>query len=86
MTAKVDVYSTTYCPYCRAAERLLDEKGVAYTAYDVTHDTEKRNWLVESSGQTTVPQIYIDDQPIGGFTDMQALERQGKLDQILGIA
>lgn len=86
MTAKVDVYSTTYCPYCRAAERMLDEKGVAYNAFDVTHDTEKRNWLVQSSGQTTVPQIYINDQPIGGFTDMQALERQGKLDQMLELA
>lgn len=85
MPAKVEVYSTTYCPYCRAAERLLDAKGVPYDAIDVTHDDEKRNWLVEASGQTTVPQIFINDQAVGGFTDLQALDRAGKLDEMLQI-
>ncbi|HEY9842725.1 MAG: glutaredoxin 3 [Candidatus Sericytochromatia bacterium] len=86
MSAKVEVYSTTYCPYCRAAERLLDNKGVAYDAYDVTYDHSKREWLVKVTGRRTVPQIFIDGQPIGGFTDMQALDRQGRLNNLLGLA
>lgn len=85
MPAKVEVYSTTYCPYCRAAERLLDAKGVTYEAIDVTHDDTKRDWLVQASGQTTVPQIFINDQAVGGFTDLQALDRAGKLDEMLQI-
>lgn len=85
MAAQVDVYSTDYCPYCRAAERMLDAKGIKYTAYDVSDDHDKRNWLLETTGMYTVPQIFIDGQPIGGFTDMQALERQGKLNEMLGI-
>ncbi len=85
MSAKVEVYSTTYCPYCRAAERLLDAKGVKYQAIDVTHDSEKRDWLVKASGQRTVPQIFIDDQAVGGFSDLQALDSAGKLDALLKI-
>ena len=85
MPAKVEVYSTTYCSYCRAAERLLDAKGVTYEAIDVTYDDAKRNWLVEASGQTTVPQIFINDQAVGGFTDLQALDRAGKLNEMLQI-
>lgn len=83
--AKVEVYSTTYCPYCRAAESLLRGKGVEFDILDVTNDPEKRDWLVEASGQRTVPQIFIDDQPVGGFTDLQALDRAGKLNPMLGI-
>lgn len=86
MSVKVDVYSTTYCPYCRAAERLLDSKGVQYNAIDVTHDQQTRDWLVEASGQYTVPQIFIGDQSIGGFSELQALDRQGKLNPMLGLA
>lgn len=86
MAAKVDVYSTSYCPYCRAAERLLDGKGVDYSAHDVTYDSDKREWLVQTTGRTTVPQIFIDGKPIGGFTDMQALDRAGKLNPMLGLA
>lgn len=83
MPAKVDVYSTTYCPYCRAAERLLTAKGVNFNLYDVTHDPEKRQWLVKVTGRTTVPQIFINDQPVGGFTDIQALDQRGELDILL---
>lgn len=86
MSSQVEVYSTTYCPYCRAAERLLDSKGINYQLYDVTHDQDKRDWLVQATGRTTVPQIFIDGEAIGGFTDMQALDRQGKLDSLLGIS
>ncbi len=83
MSAKIEVYSTNYCPYCRAAERLLDAKAVSYQVIDVTQDQAKRQWLVQTSGQTTVPQVFINDQPVGGFTDLQALDRAGKLDEML---
>jgi glutaredoxin 3 len=83
MAAKVEVYSTTYCPYCRAAERLLSAKGAEFTLYDVTHDTDKRHWLVETTGQTTVPQVFINGQAVGGFTDIQALDRRGELMPLL---
>ena len=86
MAAKVEIYSTNYCPYCRAAERLLDNKGIDYQAYDVTHDSAKRDWLVKATGRTTVPQVFIDGKPIGGFADMQALDRQGRLNTMLGLA
>lgn len=82
--SKVRIYLTQSCPYCVAAQRLLQVKGIDYEAIDVSHDPEKRAWLVEVSGQRTVPQIFIDEQPIGGFTDLQALDREGRLDALLG--
>lgn len=82
--AKVDVYTTTYCPYCVRAKQLLDAKDVDYTEIDVTGDDAARINLVEKSGgRRTVPQIFINDQPIGGYDDMRALEETGQLDQLL---
>ena len=82
--AKVDVYTTTYCPYCVRAKQLLDTKDVDYTEIDVTGDDAARINLVEKSGgRRTVPQIFINDQPIGGYDDMRALEETGQLDQLL---
>lgn len=83
MSAKVEVYSTTYCPFCRAAESLLDGKNIPYEAYDVTDDQEKRQWLVEQTGQRTVPQIFINARSIGGFQELRALEQSGELDELL---
>lgn len=83
---KVEVYSTSYCPFCRMAERLLDGKGVAYAAYDVTDDHDKRQWLVDTTQQRTVPQIFINDESIGGFTELRALDQSGQLDKMLGLA
>ena len=83
--AKVEVYSTTYCPYCVRAKQLLDAKDVDYVEIDVTGDDEKRISLVEKSGgRRTVPQIFIDGQSIGGYDDLRALEESGKLDAMLG--
>ncbi|MDO8494370.1 MAG: glutaredoxin 3 [Deltaproteobacteria bacterium] len=81
--AKVIVYTTNYCPYCRAAENLLREKGVAFEAIDVTKDDEKRLWLVKTTGYKTVPQIFIDEKPIGGFDNLKKLEESGELDKLL---
>jgi len=66
------------------AKRYLREvKGVEYEEIDVTRDQATRQWLVQQTGQRTVPQIFIGDVSIGGFTDMQALDRAGKLDPLL---
>ena len=82
--AKIDVYTTNYCPYCVRAKELLKRKGVAFTEHDVTNDMAAREQLVtKSGGRKTVPQIFINDQPIGGFDDMNALDKAGKLDALL---
>ena len=79
----VKVYTKTHCPYCVRAKALLDRKGVAYEEIDAEHDDALRTWLVEATGQRTVPQIFVGDRSLGGFSDIDALDRQGKLDAIL---
>jgi glutaredoxin 3 len=79
----VVVYTTRVCPYCIQAKALLKKKGVAFSEIDVSNDPEKRTWLVSATGQRTVPQIFINNQPIGGFDDMAALNRNGELDRML---
>lgn len=81
----VKIYSTDYCPFCTAAKNLMKSKGVDFTEINVENDPEKRAWLAETTGQTTVPQIFIDEKPYGGFQDIQALDQQGKLDNLLGL-
>jgi glutaredoxin 3 len=73
------MYSTTYCGYCRAAKRLLDERHLPFTEVDCTHDPSTRARLVEETGRRTVPQIYLDGVPIGGFDELRALDRSGEL-------
>jgi glutaredoxin 3 len=80
---RVQIYTKHYCPYCTRAKALLQKKGVAYEEIDVENDDAKRVWLVEASGQRTVPQIFVDGRSLGGFTDIDALDRQGRLDPIL---
>jgi glutaredoxin 3 len=79
----VVVYSTRYCGYCFRAEKLLEGKNVPFERVGVDDDWETRDWLVKFTGQRTVPQIVIHGRPIGGFTELAALERSGKLDQLL---
>ncbi len=81
--ANVQVYTKRNCPYCVRAKALLQKKGVAYEEIDVENDDAKRAWLVEASGQRTVPQIFVGDRSLGGYTDLEALDRQGQLDPIL---
>lgn len=86
VVAKVIIYTTKTCPYCVRAKALLQKKGVPFEEIDVTNDAPKRAWLVTAAGgQRTVPQIFINDQPIGGFDDMWALDRAGKLDTMLAV-
>jgi len=83
MTADVKIYTRQWCGYCTAAERLLRSKGVAFENIDCTGDQEKRKWLVEVTGRTTVPQVFIDGRAVGGYDDLRALERTGELDKLL---
>ena len=84
--AKVEIYTRMMCGYCVRAKQLLDSKGVDYVEYDVTMGGEdKRRMLERKPDARTVPQIFIDDVPVGGSDDLAALERAGKLDALLGL-
>ncbi len=83
---KVEIYTKWGCPYCVAAKSLLDGKGVAYTEYDITMGGPKRDEMrTRVPGAMTVPQVLVDDVAYGGFDDISALDRQGKLDPVLGL-
>lgn len=84
MTAHVKMYTRRWCGYCTAAENLLDSKGVKYEQIDCTGDHDTRRWLLEVTGRSTVPQIFINGKPIGGYDDLRALDRRGELDRLLG--
>jgi len=81
--AKVQIYSKKNCPFCVRAKALLDRKGVPYEEVDAEGNDELRAWLAETSGQKTVPQIFVDGRPLGGFSDIDALDKQGRLDLVL---
>jgi glutaredoxin 3 len=83
MSANVRIYTTTYCGYCRAAKQLLRERGAEFEEIDCTDDMATRHWLVEQTGQRTVPQIFIGGVPVGGFSELSGLDRAGKLRAIL---
>lgn len=79
MSKTVTVYSTDYCPFCDRAKALLEARGVAFEEVNVEGDDARRAWLVQATGQRTVPQIFIGDESIGGFTELAALDRAGEL-------
>jgi glutaredoxin 3 len=81
--AQVVIYTTRICPYCVRAKQLFQRKGIDYQEIDVSLDHDLRIKLVERTKQRTVPQIFINDQHIGGCDDLYALERQGALDPLL---
>lgn len=81
--AKVVIYTTRICPYCVRAKQLFQQLGVAYDEIDVSSDHDTRMALVQRTGQRTVPQIFINDQSVGGFDDVYALHTQGKLTALL---
>ena len=80
----VKMYTTTWCPYCIRAKQLLKMRDVPFEDIDVQGDDETRAWLVQATGQRTVPQIFIGDESIGGFTELAMLDRSGQLDAKLG--
>ena len=82
---EVEIYTTRYCPYCHAAKRLLSRKGVEFTEIDVSGDQKGRSEMVaRANGRMTVPQIFIGSTHVGGYDDLSALDRAGKLDPLLG--
>lgn len=83
---RVVVYSTETCPYCAAARMLLTRKGVDFEEIPVANDPEKRAEMERLSGGRTVPQILINDEPIGGFDEILELDKVGRLDEILARA
>jgi len=81
--AKVEVYSSAHCPYCVMAKQLLERKGVEYTEIRVDQYPEKRQEMMAKSKQRTVPQIFINNKAIGGYTDLVAIDRAKQLDGLL---
>ena len=75
----VRVYTTQVCPYCIRAKLLLRDRGIAFEEIDVSGNQDMRDWLVQTTGRRTVPQIFIGDEPIGGFDDLRELDRTGEL-------
>lgn len=81
--AKIEIYTTPFCGYCARAKSLLDSKGASYEETDVMMDDKKRVEMRERSQRSTVPQIFINGQHVGGSDDLAALEQAGRLDALL---
>ncbi len=83
MMPEILIYSSTICPYCLMAKRLLDKKGVTYTEINVDREPGQREIMMQRTKRRTVPQIYIGDYHVGGFDDLHHLDQQHKLDDLL---
>ena len=79
------MYTTTICPYCHRAKRLLDSKGVRYEEIHIEGHSRRLQEMMERSKRRTVPQIFIGDHHVGGFDDMAELDARGELDVLLGF-
>lgn len=80
------MYTQGLCGYCTAARKILASKGVDFEVVDVTFKPDRRREMKDRSGRSTTPQIFIDDQPVGGYDDLVALDRDGRLDDLLGVS
>ena len=80
---RITVYTKDACPYCVRAKHLLTKKGIPFEEISVEGRDDLRDWLVEASGQRTVPQIFAGERSLGGYSDIAALDADGKLDPIL---
>lgn len=84
MAAKVEIYTWSFCPFCIRAKSLLSKKDVDFTEYCIDGDEQARAEMAQrANGQKTLPQIFINNQHIGGCDDLYALENKGKLDSLL---
>jgi glutaredoxin 3 len=81
--AEIRIYTTPTCGYCMAALALLRNKRVPYENVNVAGDSKTREWLVQATGQRTVPQIFIDGRSVGGYSELSSLDRRGELDAML---
>jgi len=80
--SRIRMYSTTWCGYCVRAKALLDRRGLEYEEILMDDDDAFRQKMLDMTGRWTVPQIFIDDKPIGGYTELWALDRAGGLDEL----
>lgn len=86
MTSEILIYTTPICPYCYRAKRLLKAKGACYREVDVWTDGAKKQEMIKAAGgRTSVPQIFIDGEHIGGCDELVALDADGELDSRLGL-
>jgi len=83
VVADVVMYRTKYCGYCVLAKRLLEQKGVVVREIDVSGSDHQRAWLRDVTNRRTVPQVFIDGTPVGGYTELVKLDRCGELDSLL---
>ena len=84
--AEIELYTTMFCPYCSRARALLQRKGVEFVDIDIAEAPARRGEMIRRAhGRSTVPQIFIDGEHIGGCDDLVALDRAGKLDPKLGL-
>lgn len=81
--ANIDIYTKATCPFCHRAKALLQSKGAQFNEIAIDNDPKKREEMIERSGRTTVPQIFINGQHIGGCDDLHALDAKGGLDPLL---
>jgi glutaredoxin 3 len=80
----ITIYTKGWCPYCSAAKKLLDEKGVAFTEIDIEKKPDARAEMIQkANGRTTVPQIFINEKHVGGCDDLYALDDRGQLEPLL---
>ena len=81
--ADVVIYRTPSCAYCFRVHQLLEGKGIPFKEVDVSEDHGKRQWLFDVTRRRTVPQVFINGKPVGGFDDLARLNRSGELDRLL---
>ena len=82
--AKVEIYTWQYCPFCIRAKALLDQKGINFQEYSIDGDQEARSIMVDrANGRKTVPQIFINDEGIGGCEELYSLESTNQLDKLI---
>jgi len=81
--ARIEVYTTAWCGYCERAKALLRDRGIDYEEIRVDSDPQFRQRILDLTGRWTVPQILVDGQPIGGYSELWSLDRSGRLDELL---
>ena len=84
-TPRIEIYFKTWCPYSRWALALLSDKGISFKTIDVTDNRVLEAEMIDRSGRTSVPQIFIDNEGIGGYDNLKALDASGAFDQQLGV-
>lgn len=85
-TPRVTIYTTAACGYCRTAKALLERKAIPYEEINLERDPEGRTALAERTGMMTFPQVIIDQEAIGGFQELSAADRAGRLDELVAAA